>query len=240
MSIFESFFLQSRLGAEDAKLWISWPLTLRSEDIDEIYGALRDSFEADQIRMYVNAKEVLLPAMHHGYASSPSQQIPQAARARGVRSVAFVAGDAVWVHLGPRLPYVYSLSTEARPIAALWRIRRILQRARWSFGAFLFRTWGAAIAVTAAAIASSFIFGSGETALARSVSAGLLGAALGVYLIAALIIGVFRRIRIDVRFPGEKSGEVLRWFGATLTALVVTVVGGLAVLAVWAFLSSGK
>lgn len=239
MSIFESFFLQNRRGAIDAKLWVSWPLSLRLEDIDDIYQALCDSFSVEEVRWFANGREVWMP-QPQGYPNLPSQFLPSAVRTRGLKSIAFVAKETVWVHLGPRLPYAYSLSTESDAISVLWKVQTILKKAKWGFGNFLFRTWGTAIAVTGATVSAAYVFGSSTTAAARDVSVALLVGALAVFLLAALIVGVFRRIRIDVRYPGEKGGAFSRWLGGTATAIIVTVIGTLIATAVWSYLAGGK
>lgn len=234
MSIFERFLVQGRRGAKDSKLWIPWPLTLSADDLDDIYLGLRQSYSARDIQFVVNEQAV--PILDHGgsYPSLPSHYIPSTDRSRGIKSVAFGGGNEVWVHLGPRLSYSYSNSNSPEAIAVLWRTQSILKRAKWPLGTFLFRTWGAAIAVTVAAIASAYLFGSEASAAARDVSVILLCIALIVFLTASAYVGVFRRVRVIARNPGERSSS--GWLGKAANGVFVGVVVALITSAILSFL----
>lgn len=225
--------LQGRRGAEGAKLWIDWPLRIQRHTVDELHSSILESYAAEQIRFVVNRRDVQI-----GWHSSPSDMIPPGELTKGIESLAFVVNETVWIHLGPRLPYVYSLSTEPPAVAVLWKTRHVLRSARRSFGTMLFRTWGAAISVAVAFIGAAWALGSPANAPAITISTWLISGALALYLVATVITGISRRIIIDIRSPGD-SGVVGRWAANTASAILVGVVVALVSAAIWTVIAGG-
>lgn len=216
-------------GHANAKIYFDAPVTIRAAHLNAIANILR-SGGSGRLRIYVNGDEVLFP---EGPAWIPKAiDIVQEPRTyEEVRTVA-LANDRVRVYFA-RAASASSSTADPQSLGALWAVRKVLESARWRFGTFLFRTWGAAVAVTVAFLVALYGF-EVEPVSARDVAATSLLLALGLYLVITLGIGLGRRVRLDLRRQDERRRVGL---DAAIQALVIPV-GGLLVNALWPLITA--
>lgn len=229
MSIFSRAIEGQKQGADGSKLWVSWPVRIHADHIHDIAESMSASSPTGRYRLYVNGREINIPDHFDWKDSNPADLFIYQPRFERVRSVA-LQNELATVFMGPHTAYAFSASRDPLARGVLYSALNVFRDAKTPFGNFLLRTWGAAILVVAALIAALYVASGGALDSAQAVSIGALCGALGIFLLTAAWIGIFRRVRIEIR-RGERMRPAGRAVNQVFIGLFVTVVGGLIVLA---------
>lgn len=219
------------------KVWGDYPVRLYDWHLSDIYWAVSACSEASGgwdsfVRTEVNGRTIdgTRPEWVH-QDWSPVDQVTHDPRIGRVKSVAFISRE-VTVHLGPRTVYAYGTGDTAEVRGALFAIEHAIGRAVRRPGAFLVRTWGAAIAVAVAFLIGANAFRPWDEDTKTSALVTVL--AVATYLGATAYAGLLNRVVIDPGTVRGQSGFWRRNSDALATTFLATVVGGLALAAVLA------
>jgi hypothetical protein len=206
MSLFTRLVAPNRIrGSESSRvIYMDAPLTIRASQIDEIASALVESSASRSIAVYVNGRRIEVNPY-----SNITDSIYYSSNFEPIRSISFHNNEVdVWLAWAAS---AQSKSADANYLGTLWRVQRVLEGARWPFGTFLVRYWGAFIAVLAAILVILFSLDvrppEQRDAIAVTASVGA-----AVVLITTALIAATRRVRLDIHARNERSRGGLKDF----------------------------
>jgi len=198
MSLFTRIAASQRLTQSEParRIYMDAPVTIRASQIDDIATALRESSRDGSIAVYANGRQV--PTAYYSVTDS----IYASTNFDPIRSISLHNEMVdVWFAWAAS---AQSRSTDPRYLGALWRVHKIMEGAKWNFGTFLARNWGAFVGVLAAILVILFTLDVRPPSQRDAIA---LSASIGAVVVVGLTVVIvwFRRVRFDIRARNERG-----------------------------------